>query len=125
MDTHVRSGHVVGLGTGPMVGAAATCIDGCACDHTMPFAFPLHVFRAEAVCVMPMVALETSGGRKGVAMLQVNHAIQYLSRRLDDGSMMGVRCLAASDAAASEAAFHGVPLTSADSHQEVKACHFG
>ena len=44
--------------------------------------------------------------------LQVNEAIDYMAQQLERGSLQGIRCVPASDQTASEAAFHGIPLTS-------------
>ncbi|KAL4853873.1 putative ribose-5-phosphate isomerase 4 [Chlorella vulgaris] len=43
--------------------------------------------------------------------LGVNCVLEELAHRLESGKLRGVRCVPASDAAASEAAFHGLPLT--------------
>ena len=46
--------------------------------------------------------------------------LDYLARQLERGSLHGVRCVPASDQTASEAAFHGVPLTSLQEHPVVR-----
>ncbi|KAI3431827.1 hypothetical protein D9Q98_010580 [Chlorella vulgaris] len=43
--------------------------------------------------------------------LGVTCVLEELAHRLESGKLRGVRCVPASDAAASEAAFHGLPLT--------------
>ncbi|GAB4823667.1 hypothetical protein N2152v2_010713 [Parachlorella kessleri] len=43
--------------------------------------------------------------------LAVNAVVEELARRIDSGALQGVRCVPASAVTASEAAFHGVPLT--------------
>ena len=42
---------------------------------------------------------------------QVNLFLAEIAARLNAGKLRGVKCVPASDVAASEAAFHGVPLT--------------
>ena len=46
-----------------------------------------------------------------IACHQVNLFLEEIAARLNAGKLRGVKCVPASDVAASEAAYHGVPLT--------------
>ena len=59
-----------------------------------------------------MSRLQTVEAILRVPCLQATYAIEYIGQQLAGGRLHGVRCIAASDVSASEAAFHGVPLTS-------------
>lgn len=48
------------------------------------------------------------------------HILQEIGRRVDAGSLHSVKVVAASDAAASEAAFVGIPLTPSADHDVVR-----
>lgn len=81
VDTHVKDGMVLGLGSGPMslyaVGEPVT------------------------LCCSPALQL-----RMDPQLLQ----IQYIAEKRDRGELKGVAGVANSDVAASEAAVHGLPL---------------